>query len=60
MGNKSVVAKYEKMTPRELNAEAAKFDKEMVTTKSRPMTAKELARWKKVSGRPVASKDTAK
>ena len=52
MGNKSIVATYEKMTARELNAEAAEFDKEMIITKSRPLSAEERAWWERVRRRP--------
>jgi hypothetical protein len=52
MGHKSIVAKYEKMSARELNAEAAEFDKEMIITKSKPLTAEERAWWERVRRQP--------
>ena len=52
MRNKSIVAKYEKMTARELNAEAAEFDAEMIITKSKPLTAEERAWWERVRRQP--------
>ena len=51
-GKKSVVGKYARMTAAELRAETAKFGKEMVVTKSRPLTAEERAWWRKVRRRP--------
>jgi hypothetical protein len=52
MANRSIVAKYEKMTARELNAEAAEFDKEMIISKSKPLTAEERAWWERVRRQP--------
>jgi hypothetical protein len=52
MANKSIVAKYEKMTGRELNAEAAEFDKEMIISQSKPLTAEERAWWERVRRQP--------
>ena len=49
---KSVVGKYARMTAAELRAETAKFDREMVVTKSRPLTAEERAWWRRVRRRP--------
>lgn len=51
-GKKSVVRKYAGMTTEELRAETAEFDKEMVVTKSRPLTAEERAWWERVRRRP--------
>ena len=52
IAKKGLVAKYLKMTPAELNAEAAEFDKEMIAAKARPLTAEERAWWEKVRRRP--------
>ena len=51
-GKKNAVRKYAGMTAAELRAETAKFDKEMVVTKSRPLTVEERAWWKRVRRRP--------
>jgi hypothetical protein len=52
IAKKGVVAKYLKMTPAELNTEAAEFDKEMIAAKARPLTAAERAWWEKVRRSP--------
>ena len=49
---KSVVGKYARMTADDLRSETAEFDKEMVTTKSKPLTAEERAWWERVRRRP--------
>ena len=51
-GKRSVVAKYARMTADDLRSETAEFDKEMVVTKSKPLTAEERAWWKRVRRRP--------
>jgi hypothetical protein len=50
-GKKSVVAKYEKMRPKELKAATAKFDQELVGEGSRPLNAEERALWAKARRR---------
>ena len=52
IAKKDLVAKYLKMTPAELDAEAAEFDKEMTAAKARPLTAAERAWWEKVRRKP--------
>ncbi len=49
---KNVAAKYMRMTAKQLRAETAEFDREMVVTKSRPLTAEERAWWERVRRRP--------
>lgn len=49
---KSVVGKYARMTAGGLRSETAEFDKEMVVTKSKPLTAEERAWWEEVRRRP--------
>ena len=49
---KSVVGKYARMSPHELRSETAEFDREMVVTKSKPLTAEERAWWERVRRRP--------
>jgi hypothetical protein len=49
---KSVVGKYARMTAEELASETVAFDKEMVVTRSRPLTAEERAWWERVRRRP--------
>ena len=49
---KSVVGRYAGMTADDLRSETAEFDKEMVVTKSKPLTAEERARWERVRRRP--------
>ena len=51
-GKKSVVAKYEKMRPKELKAATAKFDQEFVAEESRPLNAEERALWAKARRKP--------
>jgi len=45
MKHKKNVARYAKMTARQLRAATAEFDREMVVMKSRPLTAEERAWW---------------
>ncbi len=52
MHGKKVVAKYEKMSARELHTASAAFDKDMIVDQSRPLTAEELAWWKRVRRQP--------
>src|SRR5688500_512020 len=52
MSNKNTVGKYMRMTARELRAETAEFDSEMVVSKSRPLTTEEREWWKTVRLRP--------
>jgi hypothetical protein len=51
-GKKSVIAKYEKMRPKELKAASAKFDQELVVEESRPLNAEERALWAKARRKP--------
>jgi hypothetical protein len=51
-GKKSVVGRYARMTAAELGSETAEFDKEMVVSKSEPLTAEERAWWESVRRRP--------
>jgi hypothetical protein len=51
-GRKRLVGKYARMTAAELGSETAEFDREMVVTKSRALTAEERAWWEKVRRRP--------
>jgi hypothetical protein len=51
-GKKSVIAKYEKMPPKELKAATAKFDQEFVAEESRPLNAEERALWAKARRKP--------
>jgi hypothetical protein len=55
IAKKGLVDKYLEMTPSQLDAEAAEFDKEMIAAKARPLTAEEPAWWEKMRrqrGRP--------
>ena len=49
---KNVTGKYLRMTTRELAAETAQFDKEMIVAASQPLTGEERAWWEKVRRRP--------
>src|SRR5262249_21984791 len=49
---KGVVAKYARMTADELRAETADFEKDMVVSKSKPLTPEERAWWERVRRRP--------
>lgn len=49
---RNVVAKYERMTGKQLRTKTAEFDNEMVVTKSRPLTAEKRAWWQSVRRRP--------
>jgi hypothetical protein len=49
---KSVVVKYAGMTAGALRSETAEFDKEMVVSRSKPLTAEERAWWDRVRRRP--------
>jgi len=51
-GRKRLVGKYTRMTAAKLGSETAEFDREMVVTKSRALTAEERAWWEKVRRRP--------
>jgi hypothetical protein len=51
-GKKGVVSKYQRMTAGELRAATAEFDKEMIVTQSRPLSAEERAWWERVRRRP--------
>jgi hypothetical protein len=51
-GKKGVVSKYQRMTADELRAATAEFDKEMIVTQSRPLSAEERAWWERVRRRP--------
>jgi hypothetical protein len=48
---KSVVAKYAGMTAGALRSETAEFDKELVVSRSKPLTAEERAWWERVRRR---------
>lgn len=49
---KSVTAKYRKMTATQLAAATAQFDTEMIVAKSAPLTAEERTWWNSVRRRP--------
>jgi hypothetical protein len=49
---KSVVGKYARMTAEALRSETAEFDKDMVVSKSKPLTPEERAWWARVRRRP--------
>jgi hypothetical protein len=49
---KSLVAKYERMTPGELREATKAFDEEMVVDKSRPLTAGERKAWETARRKP--------
>ena len=51
-GRKRLAGKYARMTAAELGSESAEFDREMVVTKSRALTAEERAWWETVRRRP--------
>ena len=51
-GKESVVGKYARMTAEDLRSETAEFDKELVVTKSKPLTSEERAWWERVRRRP--------
>ena len=55
MGSKKVLAKYERMSALELNAEAAEFGKEMVITELKPFTTKERVWRRRVCRQPCRS-----
>jgi hypothetical protein len=49
---KSLVAKYERMTPGELREATKAFDKEMIVEKSRPLTVGERKAWETARRKP--------
>jgi hypothetical protein len=49
---KNTTGKYMRMTAKQLRAETAEFDREMIVTKSQPLTAEERAWWEKMRRRP--------
>jgi hypothetical protein len=49
---KSVVKKYERMRPEELEAATAQFDQELVAEESRPLNAEERLLWRKARRKP--------
>ena len=51
-GKKSAVSKYRRMTADELRSATAEFDKEMVVTRARALSAEERAWWEQVRRRP--------
>lgn len=51
-GKKGVVSKYQRMAAAELRSATTEFDKEMVVTQSRPLSAEERALWERVRLRP--------
>jgi hypothetical protein len=52
MKHKKKIARYVRMTARQLRAATTEFDREMVVMKSRPLTAEERAWWQRVRRRP--------
>ena len=52
MKHKKDVARYVRMTAPQLRAATAEFDKEMIVTKSHPLTPEERAWWERVRRRP--------
>jgi hypothetical protein len=51
-GKKGLIAKYEKMRPKELKVASAKFEQELVASESRPLNADERALWAKARRKP--------
>ena len=54
--NESVVAKYEKVRPKELAAATAKFDQESVAEESQPLNGEERLLWAKARRKPSRPK----
>lgn len=51
MKTKSTAKRYTEMNAEELATATAKFDKEFVINKSRPLTSQERAQWDRVRGK---------